>query len=38
MVSAAVRLVFAQANATEILSRWDDLATSLAEHFPRPPN
>jgi hypothetical protein len=26
MVTAALRSVFAQENATEILTRWDDLA------------
>jgi putative transposase len=35
MVTAALRSVFAQENATEILTRWDDLAASLAERFPR---
>ena len=35
MVTAALRSVFAQETASEILSRWDDLATSLAERFPR---
>ncbi len=35
MVTAALRSVFAQENATEILSRWDDLAASLAERFPK---
>ena len=35
MVTAALRSVFAQENAAEILSRWDDLATSLSERFPR---
>ena len=35
MVTAALRSVFAQADASEILSRWDDLATSLTERFPR---
>jgi hypothetical protein len=34
MVTAALRSVFAQENADEILSRWDDLAASLAERFP----
>jgi putative transposase len=33
-VTAALRSVFAQENATEILTRWDDLAASLAERFP----
>jgi putative transposase len=35
MVTAALRSVFAQEAAEEIESRWDDLATSLAEHFPK---
>ena len=35
MVTAALRSVFAQEDATGILARWDDLATSLAERFPR---
>ena len=35
MVTAALRSVFAQENAGEILTRWDDLAASLAERFPR---
>jgi putative transposase len=35
MVTAALRSVFAQEDATEILTRWDDLAASLAERFPR---
>ena len=35
MVTAALRSVFAQESTAEILSRWDDLATSLAERFPR---
>ena len=35
MVTAALRSVFAQDTAAEILSRWDDLAASLAERFPR---
>jgi hypothetical protein len=33
MVTAALRSVFAQENAAEIESRWDDLAASLAERF-----
>ena len=28
--------MFAQDSAAEIMSRWDDLATSLAERFPKP--
>jgi transposase-like protein len=35
MVSADLRSVFAQENAGDILSRWDDLALSLAERFPK---
>jgi len=35
MVTAAQRSVFAQENAGEILSRWDDLAASLIERFPK---
>jgi len=35
MVTAALRSVFAQENAGDILSRWDDLAVSLAERFPK---
>ena len=35
MVTAALRSVFAQEDASEIESRWDDLAASLAERFPR---
>jgi putative transposase len=36
MVTAALRSVFAkEEDASEIESRWDDLAASLAEHFPR---
>jgi putative transposase len=35
MVTAALRSVFAQEDATEILSRWEDLAASLADRFPR---
>jgi len=35
MVTAALRSVFAQENAADILSRWDDLAVSLAERFPK---
>ena len=35
MVTAALRSVFAQEDAGEILSRWDDLAASLAERFPK---
>ena len=35
MVTAALRSVFAQETAEEIQSRWDDLAASLAERFPK---
>ena len=35
IVTAALRSVFAQEDAGEILSRWDDLAASLAERFPK---
>jgi putative transposase len=35
MVTAALRSVFAQESAEEIESRWDDLAASLAESFPK---
>ena len=35
MVTAALRSVFAQEGAAEIESRWDDLAASLAERFPK---
>jgi len=35
MVTAALRSVFAQEKASEIEARWDDLAASLAERFPR---
>ena len=35
MVSAALRSVFTQEKASEIEARWDDLASSLAERFPR---
>ena len=35
MVTAALRSVFGQENAGEILSRWDDLAASLVERFPK---
>ena len=33
MVTAALRNVFAQETAAEILSYWDDLGASLAEGF-----
>jgi transposase-like protein len=35
MVTAALRSVFAQESPADILSRWDDLAASLAERFPK---
>jgi putative transposase len=35
MVTAALRSVFAQETTEEIESRWDDLAASLAERFPK---
>jgi len=35
MVTAALRSVFAQETAAEIESRWDDLAASLTERFPK---
>ncbi len=35
MVTAALRSVFAQETEEEILSRWDDLAASLQERFPK---
>ena len=35
MVTAALLSVFAQESAEEIESRWDDLAASLAERFPK---
>jgi len=35
MVTAALRSVFAQETAAEILSRWDDLAASLIDRFPK---
>jgi transposase-like protein len=35
MVTAALRSVFAQETAAEIEARWDDLAASLAERFPK---
>ena len=35
MINAAQRRVFAQENVSDILSRWDDLAVSLAERFPK---
>jgi transposase-like protein len=35
MVTAALRSVFAQETVAEIESRWDDLAASLADRFPK---
>ena len=35
MVTAALRSVFAQEKAADIEARWDDLASSLAERFPK---
>ena len=35
MVAVAQRGMFAKKNSGEILSRWDDLAVSLAERFPK---
>jgi putative transposase len=35
MVTAALPSVFAQESAAEIESRWDDLAASLAQRFPK---
>jgi transposase-like protein len=35
MVTAALRSVFAQETTAEIESRWDDLAISLTERFPK---
>ena len=35
MVTAALRSVFAQEKASEIEARWDDLAASLTERFPK---
>jgi len=35
MVTAALRSLFAQETAAEVASRWDDLAASLAERFPK---
>jgi putative transposase len=35
MVTAALRSVFAQERASDIMGRWDDLAGSLVERFPR---
>jgi transposase-like protein len=35
MVTASLRSVFAQEAASDILARWDDLARSLAERYPK---
>ena len=35
VVTAALRSVFAQEEASYILARWGDLASSLAERFPK---
>ncbi|MCX5932540.1 MAG: IS256 family transposase [Cyanobacteria bacterium] len=35
MVTAALRSVFAQEKVSEIEARWDDLASSLVERFPK---
>ena len=35
MITAALRSVFAHVTVAEIESRWDDLAASLAERFPK---
>ncbi len=35
MVTAALRSVFSQADSVGLVQRWDDLAASLAERFPR---
>jgi transposase-like protein len=35
MVTAALRSVFAQEKTGEIEARWDDLASSLVERFPK---
>jgi putative transposase len=35
MVTAALRSVFSQEDAVGLVERWDDLADSLAERFPR---
>jgi putative transposase len=35
MVTAALRSVFSQEDAIGLVERWDDLAASLAERFPR---
>lgn len=35
MVTAALRSVFSQEDAVGLVERWDDLANSLAERFPK---
>jgi putative transposase len=35
MVTAALRSVFSQEDAIGLVERWDDLAASLAERFPK---
>jgi transposase-like protein len=35
MVTAALRAVFSQESATGLVERWDDLASCLAERFPK---
>jgi transposase-like protein len=35
MVTGALRSVFAQEKVSEIEARWDDLASSLVERFPK---
>jgi transposase-like protein len=35
MVTAALRSVFSQQDATGLVERWDDLASSLTERFPK---
>ena len=35
MVTAALRSVFSQEDATGLVERWDDLASSLTERFPK---
>ena len=35
MVTAALRSVFSQEDAIDLVERWDDLAASLVERFPR---
>ena len=35
MVTAGLRSVFSQENPVGLVERWDDLASSLAERFPK---